>query len=142
MPFATRRLSPAPDAIAPDGSEVRVLVALAGGGLAHFRLSPDTASVAVHHRTIEEIWYVVAGRGQMWRRKDADDNAEVVDLSPGVALTIPVGTHFQFRAFGPDALDVLGVTMPPWPGEGEAVRSEGPWRPTVVPGPGLAAPDG
>jgi mannose-6-phosphate isomerase-like protein (cupin superfamily) len=48
-----------------------------------------------------------------------------------VCLTIPLGTHFQFRAFGPESLTALGVTMPPWPGEGEAVRVQGKWEPTV-----------
>jgi mannose-6-phosphate isomerase-like protein (cupin superfamily) len=140
MRFVTRRLPADDQVIAPDGSEVRILVGLAGGGLAHFRLHPDAVSVAVHHRSVEEIWYVVSGRGKMWRRSEEDE--KIVDLAPGVALTIPVGTHFQFRAFGPDALDVIGVTMPPWPGDGEAIRSQGPWPPTIPAGPGLAAPDG
>lgn len=127
--FDTRRLSDSDPVIAPDGSEVRVLVGLAGGGLAHFRLNPDDVSVAVHHRSVEELWYVVSGRGQMWRRQD--ESEEIVELEPGVALTIPVDTHFQFRAVGAEALDVIGVTMPPWPGDDEASRSEGPWQPTV-----------
>ena len=78
-----------------------------------------------------------AGRGRMWRAHH--DRVGVVGLAPGVALTIPLGTHFQFRADGDGALSVLGVTMAPWPGDGEAVRSDrGPWAPTVAPGPGLA----
>ena len=137
--FATRRLSDLDPVMAPDGSEVRVLVGLAGGGLAHFRLNPDDVSVAVHHRSVEELWYVVSGRGQMWRRQDGSE--EVVVLEPGVALTIPVDTHFQFRAVGADALDVIAVTMPPWPGGDEAIRSQGPWQPTVAAGPGLAEGD-
>ncbi len=140
MRFATRWLAADDHVTAPDGSEVRILVGLARGGLAHFRLHPDAVSVAVHHRSVEEIWYVLAGRGQMWRRSEEDE--EIVDLAPGVALTIPVGTHFQFRAFSPDALDVIGVTMPPWPGDGEAVRSQGPWPATVAAGPALGASGG
>jgi mannose-6-phosphate isomerase-like protein (cupin superfamily) len=139
MPFSTRRLSGSDPVMAPDGSEVRVLVGLAGGGLAHFRLNPDEVSVAVHHRSVEELWYVVSGRGQMWRRQG--ESEEVVALEPGVALTIPVDTHFQFRAVGAEALDIIGVTMPPWPGEDEAIRSEGPWPPTVAAGPGRAEVD-
>ena len=56
---------------------------------------------------------------------------DVVPLEPGVCLTIPLGTHFQFRALGEGALTVLGVTMPPWPGAGEARAAAGPWTPTV-----------
>ena len=55
------------DAVAPDGSDVRLLLGLRGGGLAHFELAPGETSVAVHHRTVEEIWYFVSGRGEMWR---------------------------------------------------------------------------
>ncbi|MBO0730312.1 MAG: cupin domain-containing protein [Acidimicrobiaceae bacterium] len=139
MQFATCQPLPMDHVIAPDGSEVRVLVGLAGGGLAHFRLYPRAVSVAVHHRSVEEIWYVVSGRGQMWRKNEEDE--EIVDLEPGVSLTIPLKTHFQFRAVGPDPLDVIGVTMPPWPGDNEAIRSQGPWTATVEAGPGLAAPD-
>jgi hypothetical protein len=29
----------------------------------------------------------------------------------------------------------VGVAIPPWPGDGEAVLVEGAWEPTVVPGP-------
>jgi mannose-6-phosphate isomerase-like protein (cupin superfamily) len=88
--------------------------------------------VAVRHRTVEEIWFVVAGAGTMWRRRDDDERTD--DLRPGLCLTIPVGTAFQFHSAGPGPLDVVAVTMPPWPGAGEAVAVEGPWAPTVTPG--------
>jgi mannose-6-phosphate isomerase-like protein (cupin superfamily) len=134
--FERKVLPKQPDAVAPDGSDVRLLLGLTSGGLAHFELAPDETSVAVHHRTVEEIWYFVSGRGEMWRRRDDID--ETVDVEAGVCITIPLRTHFQFRSHGPDSLAAIGVTMPPWPGEGEAVRSEGPWVATVDPGPGLA----
>jgi mannose-6-phosphate isomerase-like protein (cupin superfamily) len=116
-----------------------VLLELSRGGLAHFGLGPGEISIPVRHRTVEEIWYVVAGSGQMWRR--LDDREEIVDLEPGLCLTIPVGTAFQFKSAGSDPLSVIGVTMPRWPGEGEAIRSHGPWVPTLAPGPGLAEAD-
>ena len=53
--FETKRLPAAPTAVAPDGSDVRVLLELRGGGLAHFELGPGETSVAVRHRTVEEI---------------------------------------------------------------------------------------
>ncbi len=56
---------------------------------------------------------------------------KTVDLAPGVSLTIPVGTHFQFRCDGFEPLTVLGVTMPPWPGPDEAYAVPGIWEPTV-----------
>ena len=130
--FETKPLPAGRDAVAPDGSDVRVLLQLRGGGLAHFELPPGATSIAVCHRTVEEIWYVVSGRGQMWRKRHQDE--EVVALEPGVSLTIPLGTSFQFRALGPDPLRVVGVTMPPWPGDDEAFVVPGKWTATVRPG--------
>jgi mannose-6-phosphate isomerase-like protein (cupin superfamily) len=128
--FSTKRLPVERDDIAPDGSDVRILLGLGGGGMAHFELAPRQTSVAVAHHTVEEIWYFLSGRGEMWRK--LGDEEEVVSVDPGVCLTIPVGTHFQFRSFGYEPLAALGVTMPPWPGEGEAYQVEGKWMPTVA----------
>jgi mannose-6-phosphate isomerase-like protein (cupin superfamily) len=136
--FEVRELPARPDAVAPDGSSVRVLLGLKGGGLAHFQLEPGDTSVAVHHRTVEEIWYFTAGQGHLWR--DDGDLEETIEVRPGICITIPLGTRFQFRAEGTEPLAAVGVTMPPWPGDGEAVRTDGPWTPTVSPGPGLAEP--
>ena len=108
-----------------------MLLGLAGGGLAEFELAAGEVSTAVTHRTVEEIWYVVRGRGEMWRRQGAREG--IVALRAGVCLTVPLGAHFQFRALGDEPLTVLGATMPPWPGEreGEAIVVTGPWTPTV-----------
>ena len=114
---------------APDGSDVRVLLGLGGGGMAHFQLAPGETSAAVTHRTVEEIWYVLSGRGEMWRQQDGRE--QIVALEAGVCLTIPLGTRFQFRSLGDAPLAALGVTMPPWPGEDEAVVVDGPWTATV-----------
>lgn len=126
--FETKRLPATSDVTAPDGSDVRVLLALKGGSLAHFELAAGRTSRAVAHKTVEEIWYFVGGRGEMWRSQDGRE--ETVAVEPGVCLTIPVGTRFQFRSFGPEPLAAVAVTMPPWPGEGEAVAVEGAWEPS------------
>lgn len=131
--FMTKRLPVKRDTIAPDGSDVRILLELERGGMAHFELAPGQTSVAEAHRTVEEIWYFVRGRGEMWRK--LTDQEEVVPVDPGVCLTIPVGARFQFRSFGYEPLAALGVTMPPWPGEGESYFVEGKWEPTVESGP-------
>ena len=124
--LVVKMLGERPDAVAPDGTAVRLLTALAGGSFAHFELPAGAVSHAVAHRTVEEIWYFVAGRGEMWRR--LDDEESIVEVTPGLSLTIPLGTHFQFRADGGAPLAFVAVTLPPWPGEGEAFRVEGPWR--------------
>jgi mannose-6-phosphate isomerase-like protein (cupin superfamily) len=123
--FATTRLRNEPVAWAPDGSRIRALLALAGGSMSQFELAPGRAARAVTHRTVEEIWFVVAGRGEMWRRQA--EREETVALMPGVCLTIPLGTHFQFRAAPDEAVSVVGVTMPPWPGDDEAIPVTGQW---------------
>jgi mannose-6-phosphate isomerase-like protein (cupin superfamily) len=125
MDFDTKRLSVAPDAVAPDGSDVRILLGLDRGGMAHFELGPGQTSAAVAHRTVEEIWYVLRGRGQMWRRQGGRE--EIVPMEPGVCLSIPVGTQFQFRSFGYEGLAAIGITMPPWPGSAEAYEVDGTW---------------
>jgi len=111
-----RLIGEAPDAIAPDGSEVRILCGVAGGGTALFRLRAGAVSRAVTHRTVERR----LGGG------------ETIDgLAPGVSLTIPLGTRFQFRNDGLGPLDILGVTMPPWPGPEEARPVAGKWIATL-----------
>ena len=134
--FETKRLPAQRDAVAPDGSDVRILLRLEGGSLAHFELAPGQTSVAAAHRTIEEIWYFISGRGELWRRLGGDAGAGiVVDVGPGVCITIPTDTRFQFRAHGNEPLAAVAVTMPPWPGPGEAYAVPGHWPATVDPGP-------
>ena len=125
MQFATGLLQDRTVDAAPDGSDVRVLLALGAGGMSHFRLAPGRVARAITHRTVEEIWFVISGRGQMWRRQGGRE--ETIPLEPGLCLTIPLGTHFQFRASASEAVSFIGVTMPPWPGDAEAVEVAGPW---------------
>jgi mannose-6-phosphate isomerase-like protein (cupin superfamily) len=124
--FDTRALPDRPDAVAPDGSHVRVLGRLGRGSAAHFELPAGATSVAVAHRRVDEIWYFLAGRGEMWRRSAVQE--EIVSVGPGVCLTIPAGTSFQFRALGDEPLAAFGVTMPPWPDGGDAVPVAGRWE--------------
>ena len=60
--FTTTRRPRDRTAVAPDGSDVHVLLGLAGGGMAEFELGAGKVSAAVTHRTIDEIWYVLEGR--------------------------------------------------------------------------------
>jgi len=127
--FSTKKLPTSRDAGAPDGSDVRILLGLKGGGMANFELQSGKTSTAVTHRTVEEIWFFLSGCGEMWRKQDGRE--EVVTVNSGICLTIPLGTQFQFRSLGAQAIAAIGVTMPPWPGEGEAIVVEGKWKPTL-----------
>jgi mannose-6-phosphate isomerase-like protein (cupin superfamily) len=127
--FDTKRIGAAPDVIATDGCEVRVLCSLPRGGMALFTLGPGLVGKAVAHRTVEEIWVVVRGSGRMWRKSGARE--EIAELAVGVSVSIPTGAHFQLRSDGEEPLEAVAVTMPPWPGDGEAYIVAGKWPPTV-----------
>jgi mannose-6-phosphate isomerase-like protein (cupin superfamily) len=116
------------DVLAPDGSEIRVLVSVAGGSMVHCTLRPGQVTRAVRHRSVEEVWFCVAGRGELWRR--STDAEETVALTPGAAVSIPLGAEFQFRAGGAEPLEIVIVTLPPWPGPDEAIPVEGAWQPS------------
>lgn len=126
-PFLTLRLPATPDTIAPDGSEIRFLPAPESGAasMVHCRLPPGRTSLAVRHRSVEEVWFVTAGQGELWRWRDSAET--ITALCPGISVTIPLGTHFQFRCTSEDALTLIIVTLPPWPGMDEAVRVVDHW---------------
>jgi len=126
--FSTKSLPANRDAVGPDGSDVRILLGLKGGSMAHFELGAGKTSVAVTHKTVEEIWFFLRGQGEMWRKQG--EREEVVEVGPGVCITIPVETRFQFRSLGYEPLAALGVTIPPWPGADEAIPVQGRWKPS------------
>jgi mannose-6-phosphate isomerase-like protein (cupin superfamily) len=122
----TKEISEKSNYIAPDGSEIRSLCSTQRGGLCHCTLPVGMTSHAVRHQTVEEIWFFLEGKGQVWRK--LEDQEERLEVHPGISLTIPVGAHFQFRNTGENSLRFVIVTMPPWPGEKEAVRVQDYWK--------------
>jgi mannose-6-phosphate isomerase-like protein (cupin superfamily) len=94
--------------------------------MVHCTLPIDATSHALYHQTVEEVWYFLQGKGQVWRKKGAQE--EITDVAPGICLAIEPGTHFQFRNLGNQELTFIIVTMPPWPGEHEAVHVQGHWE--------------
>jgi mannose-6-phosphate isomerase-like protein (cupin superfamily) len=123
--FQTCALRRKTDYLAPDSSEIRLLPVMKGGGLCHCTLPPGKTSLPVVHRHVEEIWYVLEGQGQVWRKNAGAE--KTVRVSGGKSLTIPPGTAFQFRNTGAGPLRILIVTMPPWPGPQEAEKAVGKW---------------
>jgi mannose-6-phosphate isomerase-like protein (cupin superfamily) len=128
--IGARRARPAPDTLAPDGSEIRLLIGpedrVVRASLCEVGLPPGRVSRAIRHRTVEEIWYLLAGTGRVWRSPTSmsDPSAAVAEVGPGDALTIPRGWAFQFQATGDEPLRFLCYTSPPWPGEDEAMYVE------------------
>jgi mannose-6-phosphate isomerase-like protein (cupin superfamily) len=121
----TTRLADANVVTAPDGSEIRELVATSRGSMVHCTLPPGKTSLAVAHRTADEVSYFISGRGQVWRKNGNDEI--VLDVEPGLSMSIEVGTHFQFRNIGDENLCFIITTMPPWSGEDEAYRVPDFW---------------
>lgn len=130
MHFEQKYRELVPSNTADDGSTVWPLCRLPDAvSTAIWRLEADQVSKAVRLSTLEEVWYVIAGSGSIWRRQDA--NEQVLELRVGVVLTIPKGTDFQFRA-GEHGLEIFGVTVPPYPigSTTEVQVIEGPWAPS------------
>jgi len=125
----TMKLPTKPDYLAPDGSEIRLLVATPRGSMAHCRLPPNAVTKPVWHQSVEELWYCVSGRGELWRKYGSKD--ETIPLEPGTSALIGFQEHFQFRA-SDQPLELILATIPGWPGAKEAVESEyRKWKPTI-----------
>jgi mannose-6-phosphate isomerase-like protein (cupin superfamily) len=94
--------------------------------MAHGTLPPGRTSLAIRHRTIEEIWYVLSGVAEIWRRLGDQESVDLI--SGGRSLTLPAGCEFQFRTIGAEPFTFIMCTMPPWPGNDEAILVEGKWE--------------
>ena len=118
------------DVTAPDGSEIRLLVdqrhQATRASLCEVTLLAGQVSRPVWHQTVEEVWYVLEGLGQVWRCPPGAQAAKIepVTVGPGDALTVPRGWRFQFRAGEDGPFRFLCYTSPPWPGHGEAQPAE------------------
>lgn len=113
------------DVVAPDGSDIRVLLKTDRASMAHGTLAVGQTSVTVMHRTVTEMWFVVGGGAEIWRRFGGEES--FVEISTGDALTIPRGAQFQYRTMGDAPFRFVMCTMPAWPNAAEAVSVDGPW---------------
>lgn len=118
------------DAKSPAGADIRFIMDGATGNMIHSTVPPGQINRATVHRTVNEFWYILEGSGEIWRSDGSEER--ITSLRPGVSIDISVGTAFQYRNVGMEPLKLICVTMPPWPGDHEAVHLEGPWRPTVL----------
>ncbi|GIW92568.1 MAG: hypothetical protein KatS3mg110_0609 [Pirellulaceae bacterium] len=108
-----RNLVDVPAFVTKDGSEIRELLAhrnscLRRQSLAEARLSPGKATTPHYHRTAEEIYYILEGRGTM-RLQD-----EVRPVGPGDAIAIPPGAVHEIRADPDTPLRFLCCCSPPY----------------------------
>lgn len=116
--------SAAPDATAPDGAEIRVLLDRPQGAtrlsVAEALVKPGERTACVSHKTIEEIWYIVRGAGRFHRLSPDGSGEQITEAVTGDALLIPTGYRFWVENTGTGDLVFLCCDTPPWPGEGEA----------------------
>jgi mannose-6-phosphate isomerase-like protein (cupin superfamily) len=118
-----------PDAKSPARADTRFLMDGESGNLIHRTVPPHQTNRATVHATVSEFWFVLEGRGEIWR----DDGVErrITKLVPGTAIDIPVGTAFQYRNVSDQELKFICIAMPPWPGDSEAAYLDGIWEATV-----------
>ena len=115
-----------PDVVAPDGADIRVLLVTDKVSMAHGTLAVGQISLPVTHRTVSELWYVVGGSAEVWRKMGDDEST--VTVGDGDALTIPLGAAFQYRTVGDTPFRFIMCTTPAWPGDDEAVPVPGRWE--------------
>jgi mannose-6-phosphate isomerase-like protein (cupin superfamily) len=125
----TTTLPEHPDTKSPAGSYVRTIMDGEMGVMTHCTVPPYQINKAIVHATVSEFWYVLEGRGEIWR--DNGSESFVTLLVPGTSIDIPVGTAFQYRNVSDVELKFLCITMPPWPGASEATFIDGIWQPTI-----------
>jgi mannose-6-phosphate isomerase-like protein (cupin superfamily) len=125
----TRPFPAAPNARSPAGAEVRSLIDGATGHMIHSTVPPGQVNRATVHATVSEFWYILSGKGRIWRRDRTGEETAV--LTARVSIDIPVGTAFQYRCDGTEPLTFICVSMPRWPGDAEATIIDGPWTPNA-----------
>lgn len=106
-------LNEVPAFVTKDGSEIRELLAhrnscIRQQSLAEARLAPQQSTTPHYHVRTEEIYFIVAGRGQM---RVGDQQR---DVQAGDAIAIPPGQPHQITNVGTDTLRLLCCCAPPY----------------------------
>ena len=118
-----------PDAKSPAGADIRFLMDGETGNMIHSTVPPHQVNKATVHATVSEFWYVLEGRGEIWRDNGVESCITVLVL--GTSIDIPTGTAFQYRNVSVLDLKFICISMPPWPGDSEATDVKGIWQPTI-----------
>jgi mannose-6-phosphate isomerase-like protein (cupin superfamily) len=118
-----------PDSKSPAGADIRYLVDGEKGNMIHSTVPPFQTNRATVHATVNEFWFVLEGRGEIWR--DDGVHTAITELVPGISIDIPVGTAFQYRNVSDRELKFICIAMPPWPGDAEATYVDGIWDPAI-----------
>lgn len=108
-----RSLNQAEPFTTKDGSSIRLLIDLANSSthnqsLAEATVPPDGATERHYHGESEELYYVLAGSGDM------EVDGKRSQLGPGDAVLIPPGAWHQIQATGDGPLRFLCCCAPPY----------------------------
>lgn len=117
------------DGKSPAGADIRILMDSVHGNMIHSTVPPGQVSRATVHATISEFWYILEGRGEIWRRDGGGEN--VTQLVAGASIDTVVGTTFQYRNVGEVDLKFICISKPRWPGGDEASHVAGAWEATI-----------
>lgn len=106
-----RNIDEVPAFTTKDGSEIRELLAhrnscIRNQSLAEARLPVGAATTTHYHPVMEEIYYILEGRGRML----IDDESR--DVGPGDAIAIPPGATHQIINAGEITLKFLCCCAP------------------------------
>lgn len=124
--FTTADVAKTPSFLSDDGSEIRPMPSMLDVESVHCRLPKHGVIQASKHRTVSQIWYVLAGKGDLWMKSRLGKET-VLGLHPGFAVTVPLGYGFQFRNTGEKDLDIFIVNTTKWSGAGELIPIENHW---------------
>ncbi len=91
-----------------DGSTIRELMRAGHQTLAEATLSPGQQTQRHYHAESEELYYLLAGEGEM------EVGGERSPVGPGDAILIPPGAWHQITATGDSDLRFLCCCAPPY----------------------------
>ncbi len=115
--------------LAPDGSQVRLLVRNTKASMAEFTLTPEAISRAIHQKVVHEFWYFLSGTGQVWVKYKG--KAKIYSVHTGTSLALPNNVYFQFKNTSKkNNLAFVDVVIPPWPKKVVTTYTKGPWKST------------
>jgi mannose-6-phosphate isomerase-like protein (cupin superfamily) len=130
MSLSTRMLTDNADDVSPEGgAEIRHILASPQGDLTHAVCPAGQVAPAHHLPELHEQYYVLAGRGEIWRATAKRE--AVTALRPGRWVQMSAGTRFQYRANHGTSLVFLVVVLPSWRPELFHTDVEGAWHPGV-----------
>jgi mannose-6-phosphate isomerase-like protein (cupin superfamily) len=112
--------------VSDDGSVIRTMPHMGQTESVHCLLPKGGVIQASRHKTVEQIWYVTSGEGEIWL-KDLNGVESVIQLRKGTGLTVPLGFAFQFRNTGVIDLEIFIVNTTPWSGAGELIPVKNHW---------------